>query len=104
MHAPDAVDLDSDLARFCALGLAAPPDDAAFNALALRVFSWQYEALASYHGYCQRRGVLPQRMRHWTEIPAVPAQAFKDVRLWAGGGGTRRGIPHIGHDGQRPAR
>jgi hypothetical protein len=55
-------------------------DDAAFNALALRVFASQFEAQASYRAYCQRRGALPARIRHWTEIPAVPVQAFRDVR------------------------
>jgi hypothetical protein len=78
--APD--DLDRALLDFFAQGLAAPRDDAEFNALALAVFADQYERLPAYHAYCQRRGALPQRLRHWTEIPAVPAQAFKDVRLW----------------------
>src|SRR5512140_688124 len=82
MGSPAPDDLDSALADFFAQGLDAPRDDAAFNALALAVFAYQYEALPAYHAYCQRRGVLPQRLRHWTEIPAVPAQAFKDVRLW----------------------
>jgi hypothetical protein len=79
-QAPD--ELDRALLDLFAQGLDAPRDDAAFNALALAVFAYQYDALPAYHAYCQRRGALPQRLRHWTEIPAVPAQAFKDVRLW----------------------
>src|SRR5690349_9944810 len=78
-----ASDLDRDLRAFCAQGLAAPADDATFSALALRVFAAQYDALAPYRAYCQRRNALPTRLRHWSEIPAVPVQAFRDVRLWS---------------------
>ena len=74
-------DLDRDLRAFFALGMDAPCDDASFNGLALRVFAFQFEALAAYRAYCQRRGALPARLRHWSEVPAVPVQAFKDVRL-----------------------
>ena len=80
---PASVDLDRDLRAWFAQGLAAPADDAAFSALALRAFAAQYEALESYRAYCQRRGALPTRLRHWSEIPAVPVQAFRDVRLFS---------------------
>ena len=80
---PASVDLDRDLRGWFAQGLAAPRDDAAFSALALRVFAAQYDALAPYREYCQRRGALPTRLRHFGEIPAVPVQAFRDVRLWS---------------------
>ena len=78
---PASVDLDRDLRAWFAQGLAAPADDAVFSALALRIFAAQYEALEPYRAYCQRRGALPTRLRHWSEIPAVPVQAFRDVRL-----------------------
>jgi hypothetical protein len=81
MPAPSPDELDRDLAATFARGVDAPLDDSAFDRLALRVFAWQFEALAPYRAYCQRRGALPQRVRHWSEIPAVPVQAFKDVRL-----------------------
>ena len=81
MSAPSPAELDRDLAAFFARGVDAPADEAAFDRLALRVFAFQYEALAPYRAYCQRRGALPQRLRTWSEIPAVPVQAFKDARL-----------------------
>jgi hypothetical protein len=81
MPAPSPAELDRDLAAFLARDFAAPPDEPAFDRLALRLFAHQYEALAPYRAYCQRRGALPQRLRHWSEIPAVPVQAFKDARL-----------------------
>src|SRR5229473_7342249 len=82
MGSPAADDLDRALLAHFARGMDAPNGDADFDALALSVFAYQYDALPAYHAYCQRRGALPQRLRHWSEIPAVPAQAFKDVRLW----------------------
>ena len=81
MPAPSPAELDRDLTAFFARGVGAPVDEAAFDRLALRVFAYQYEALAPYRAYCQRRGALPQRLRTWSEIPAVPVQAFKDARL-----------------------
>ena len=85
---PASVDLDRDLRAWFAQGLAAPLDDAAFSALALRAFAAQYDALEPYRAYCQRRGALPTRLRHWSEIPAVPVQAFRDVRLFSEDDGT----------------
>jgi hypothetical protein len=82
MASPAPDDLARALRAHFALGMDAPAGDAEFNALALAVFAYQYDALPAYHEFCQRRGALPSRLRHWTEIPAVPAQAFKDVRLW----------------------
>lgn len=79
---PASAELDKELRAIFAQGPAASLNDAAFGAFALRVFAAQYEALEAYRTYCQRRGALPQRLRHWSEIPAVPAQAFRDVRLW----------------------
>ena len=85
-------------------------DDAHFNALALRVFAHQVEHNAPYGAYCRRRGRTPETVEHWTEIPAVPTGAFKEVRLVAGdaaaaqrvfrtsgttGGAERRGEHHI---------
>ena len=81
MSAPSPAELDRDLAACFARGVDAGLDEAAFDRLALRVFAYQYEALAPYRAYCQRRGALPQRLRTWSEIPAVPVAAFKDARL-----------------------
>src|SRR5438552_3250917 len=82
MGSPTADDLDRALLAHFAQGMDAALGDAEFDALALAVFAYQYDALPAYHAYCQRRGALPQRLRNWSEIPAVPAQAFKDLRLW----------------------
>jgi hypothetical protein len=60
--------------------IAAPsaPD---FDALALAIHAHQYRANPPYRRYVDRLGASPQ---HWTEIPAVPAGAFRDSVLACG--------------------
>jgi hypothetical protein len=59
-------------------------DDAAFNSLALRIFAHQFEYNRPYGAYCERRGRSPLTVEHWTDIPAVPTDAFREVPLVAG--------------------
>jgi hypothetical protein len=59
-------------------------DDADFDRMARRVFAWQYRHNAPYSAFCQRRGLTPATVEHWTEIPAVPTAAFREVALVAG--------------------
>jgi acyl-protein synthetase LuxE len=65
-------------------GLDQPPNDAAFNELALRVFAYQFEANASYRKFCQRRGRDPETVRGWQQVPPVPIAAFKELTLACG--------------------
>lgn len=61
-----------------------PLDDSSFNTIALRVFRWQYERNDPYRAYCDRRARTPATIAHWTDIPAVPTAAFREVALVAG--------------------
>jgi hypothetical protein len=83
-HEEDAGLKDRLLARI-ALGTGAPMDDAEFDALALAVFAHQYARNAPYRAYCDRRGATPETVRAWTEVPAVPTDAFKAAALVCGG-------------------
>lgn len=107
-------------AEFAAIGAAldavfempfdATLDDAAFDALARRVFAFQFARNAPYAAWCRRRGRTPDTVRHWTDVPAVPTAAFKEVALVAGdaaaaeavfrtsgttAGAARRGTHHV---------
>ncbi len=55
-----------------------------FEALALRVFEYQFRHNATYQGFCRGRGASPESVQSWREIPAVPATAFKHLDLVAG--------------------
>ena len=59
------------------------PDDV-FERWAQRVFAYQFETNPVYAAYVGRRGVTPSQLAHWSEIPWVPASAFKAVPLVSG--------------------
>jgi|GEM_PF-50618 len=72
---------ESELLAFIARGVDRPSDDGEFDALARRLFAYQYERNEPYQKFCRARGVTPETVEHWTEIPAVPIGAFKEVTL-----------------------
>jgi len=61
-----------------------PLDDAAFDRLARDIFAWQFGRNDPFAAYCTRRGRTPDSVMHWSEIPAVPTAAFREVALIAG--------------------
>jgi hypothetical protein len=61
------------------------PEDARFNAVACRVFRFQYEGNEAYRRFCDRRGKTPACVADWREIPAVPVTAFKHADLVVAG-------------------
>jgi hypothetical protein len=63
-------------ARF-AEGSAVPWTDDAFGSHAFAVFVVQYESCSVYRSLCDARGITPANLAAWTDIPAVPATAFK---------------------------
>jgi hypothetical protein len=55
--------------------------DSQFSALALELFALQFRHNPAYQTICQARGVTPAVVEHWTQVPAVPAGAFKELEL-----------------------
>lgn len=56
-----------------------------FASLALDAFRLQYEDNAPYRRYCDRRGVDPDSVAGWREVPPVPTAGFRAVPLIVGG-------------------
>jgi hypothetical protein len=54
---------------------------AAFDALAHRLFEFQFEHNAPYRQFCTTRGVTPQSLSSITDIPAIITTAFKELDL-----------------------
>ena len=79
-----AADLE---ARF-RVGVVAPWDSSEFGRWALTVFRHQFDACDTYREFCLRRGVQPDTLDHWEDVPAVPATAFKYFDFMSG---TARG-------------
>jgi Acyl-protein synthetase, LuxE len=55
--------------------------DAPFNHHALGLFSLQFKYNAAVTKICEARGLTPEVVDHWTQIPAVPTAAFKELEL-----------------------
>jgi len=58
----------------------APLGEAEFNELALALYAFQRRENAPYGQYCAHLGA-PESPGHWSEIPAVPASAFRHAAL-----------------------
>ncbi len=56
-------------------------DEARFERLALALFRHQFTSCAPYRRYCEQRRRTPADVAHWTQIPAVPTAAFKELAL-----------------------
>jgi len=61
---------------------ASPADDEErFDALAREIFEFQYTHCIPYQRFCRARETPPDRVTHWSQIPAVPTGAFKEAPL-----------------------
>jgi len=52
-----------------------------FSELALELFALQFKHNSAYRKICESRTLTPLTVGHWTQIPAVPATAFKELEL-----------------------
>jgi hypothetical protein len=110
MRDPEGRTLRSMLVDIFSRSFSEPLTDDEFNAAALRIFAWQYARNVPYARFCDRRERTPREVTHWTEIPAVPTAAFREVDLVAGsaadadavfrtsgttGGADRRGVHYV---------
>ncbi|MEG0555769.1 MAG: long-chain fatty acid--CoA ligase [Comamonas sp.] len=73
-----AASLVADLLSFIAMDGCT---DDQFDQLALRLFAYQYESNAPFRSFCQRRGATLRNVKTWSDIPAVPIDAFKAMEL-----------------------
>jgi hypothetical protein len=87
---PAGQELRDELLTHMRSGGEALRDEAAFREMARRVFSYNYHQIPAYGAYCRARGCEPAGVVHWTEIPAVPTAAFKELVLRADGSEAER--------------
>lgn len=84
--------LTAELTEIFGRGVSAPLPEERFRELALRVFRHQVRANPTYAAFVRRRGVEPDGVERWEEIPPVPARAFAAVPLVSG---DRAGVERI---------
>jgi len=52
-----------------------------FDELAVELFTLQFEHNSAYRKICEARARTPEAIEHWTQTPAVPTAAFKELEL-----------------------
>lgn len=55
--------------------------DARFDAHVRAIFAHQHAHNKPYRAFCEGRGVSPDAVKTWRDVPAVPTDVFKHVRL-----------------------
>lgn len=76
----EVLDLDEKILSYIRRGMD-HQDSEEFNRLALRIFELQVKYIPIYRCYCERRGVNPENISSWDQIPALPTDAFKVMEL-----------------------
>ena len=73
--------------------------------LALELFALQFKHNPAYRKICEARRLSPEIVTHWTQIPAVPTGAFKELELTSIPPAERTAVFHSsGTTGQNPSR
>jgi hypothetical protein len=76
-----------------------------FPARALELFALQFKQNSAYRKICEARQFTPQSVGHWTQIPFVPAAAFKELELTSLAPDARTAVFHSsGTTEQKPSR
>ena len=82
-----------------------PISDLPFAALALELFALQFRHNAAYRKICAARKLTPPVVAQWTQIPAVPTSAFKELELTSLAPVERTAVFHSsGTTAQPPSR
>lgn len=74
-------ELIAQIQKWAPLGEEIRWSDQKFNRFARAIFKLQFEQNEPYRKFCQRRGVDPEKIEHYRDIPAAPTDVFKHVRL-----------------------
>jgi len=102
---PCESDLVSRVTAFISRGQAEGGSDVAFSPLALDLFAYQFEKVPIYRRLCEKRGVQPGSIEHWSQIPALPISAFKEHEVSSIPESFRTGVFHSsGTTNQIPSR
>jgi hypothetical protein len=79
--------------------------DEQFNCLALELFALQFANNSAYRALCEARRITPLIVSHWSQIPAVPTAAFKELEITCLAPAERTCVFHSsGTTEQRPSR
>ena len=76
-----------------------------FGRFAFELFASQFANNSAYRTLCETRSLTPLTVSHWSQIPAVPTTAFKELELTCLSSAERTHVFHSsGTTEQRPSR
>ena len=78
--------------------------DLDFEALALDVFRFQFAHNPLYQQYVNLSGVDPNQVKHWTQIPFLPIELFKNHQVLTGTQPVLFSFESSGTTGQIPSK
>lgn len=79
--------------------------ESAFDDLALELFHLQVRHNPAYRRIVEAKGLIPNKIRHWPDVPFVPTAAFKELELSCLPQEERTDVFHSsGTTEQRPSR
>jgi len=79
--------------------------DTEFNGMALVLFALQFGRNPVYRRLCEARSVTPSMVNRWSDIPAVPTSAFKELEVSCLSPAERTHVFHSsGTTAQQPSR
>jgi hypothetical protein len=55
-----------------------------YNDIALKLFKFQFQYNQPYKKFCQAKRKTPLTVKHWSQIPPIPIQGFKELTLSCG--------------------
>jgi hypothetical protein len=73
--------VDAPISQGSDEGLPSKRGDAMFNQFALELFALQFKHNTACRTICEAHLLTPKVVEHWTQIPAVPTAAFKELEL-----------------------
>jgi hypothetical protein len=101
------MDLPSQIRGFIGRSLDSGGDavEAEFNRLAVGLFAAQFDSVTIYRQVCEGRNVRPDGVKHWSQIPTMPAGAFKEFEVSSIPAGERTAVFYSsGTTGQKRSR
>jgi hypothetical protein len=98
--------MNTDLINFAArAGRVISEHNGAFNELALELFGLQFQYNPAYRRISEAKALTPNNVRHWSEVPFIPAAAFKELALSCIPAPERTNVFHSsGTTEQKPSR
>jgi hypothetical protein len=75
-----------------------------FDALALDIFRFQAANNPLYQQYIQLSGVSPEKITHWTQVPFLPIELFKNYQVLTGSQPVLFSFESSGTTGQIPSK